>query len=117
MDDLISRQAAIDSLTLNAGWKDEEGRSVEDWDERKKIWTVLISLIPSAHPKRGYWAESPEHIYMGNEAKEWINWYCSECDAPNDRPTDFCPHCGADMRGKPRLHITEIEEGKHDRGR
>lgn len=51
MSDLIDRQAAIDSLTLNAGWKDEEGRSIEDWDERKKIWTDLISLIPSAQPK------------------------------------------------------------------
>ena len=51
MSNLIDRQAAIDSLTLNAGWKDEEGRSVEDWDERKKIWTALISLIPSAQPE------------------------------------------------------------------
>lgn len=46
--DLISRQAVIDFLTLNAGWKDEDGQTVENWVERKKIWSDLISGIPSA---------------------------------------------------------------------
>ena len=61
-----------------------------------------ISSITSAQPERkhGYWVESQEHVYMGNSVKEWTNWYCSECDAPNDKPSDFCPSCGADMRGE-----------------
>ncbi len=47
--------------------------------------------------KKGHWTEEHEHVYMGNVVKEWTNWYCSECDAPNDKPTDFCPHCGRKM--------------------
>lgn len=50
-----------------------------------------------AQPKHSYWIESHEHVYMGNGVKEWTNWYCSKCDAPNDKPTDFCPTCGAKM--------------------
>ena len=26
--------------------------------------------------------------------------YCSECMMPQDSPCNFCPSCGADMRGK-----------------
>ena len=101
MSNLIDRQVAIDSLTLNAGWKDEEGRSVEDWDERKKIWTALINLIPSAQPerKRGRWI----NVYDSGVAFK----RCSECGIyvediffANDYEVNFCPNCGADMRGK-----------------
>ncbi len=56
--------------------------------------------LSSIQSKHGYWTESHEHVYMGNTVKEWTNWYCSECDTPNDKPTYFCPACGADMRGE-----------------
>lgn len=47
----------------------------------------------------GRWIESKEHFYLNNGCKEWINFYCSECDAPNNSPTDYCPNCGAKMDG------------------
>lgn len=54
-------------------------------------------VAPVVH---GEWSENKEHIYLANgEWKEWINFYCSECDAPNNSPTDYCPHCGARMDG------------------
>lgn len=35
---------------------------------------------------------------------EWIDrghyTYCSECNKEHDTKDDFCPKCGADMRGK-----------------
>ena len=49
-------------------------------------------------PKTGHWIESHEHIFFANVVKEWTNWCCSECDAPNDKPTDYCPNCGAKMQ-------------------
>ena len=53
-------------------------------------------VVPVVH---GRWSESKEHFYLNNGCKEWINFYCSECDAPNNSPTDYCPHCGAKMDG------------------
>lgn len=51
-------------------------------------------VVPVVH---GRWSESKEHFYLNNGCKEWINFYCSECDAPNNSPTDYCPNCGAKM--------------------
>lgn len=88
--DTISRQAAIDAIVK---------RTHLDWKYLKTIYPFLdvFEQLLSAEPKHGHWIESHEHIYMGNGVKEWTNWYCSECDAPNDKPTDFCPSCGARM--------------------
>lgn len=47
--------------------------------------------------RHGRWIERKEHFYFQNGCKEWINFYCSECDAPNNSPTDYCPNCGAKM--------------------
>lgn len=99
MSNLIDRQAAIDSLTLNAGWKDEEGRSVEDWDERKKIWTALINLIPSAQPEI-IRCKDCEH-YDEGLCRRWVYSHATAEDS-------FCSD--ADMRSATRLHITELEE-------
>lgn len=107
MDDLISRQAAIDAVEKNtfrltvAEEQNCEGHVAWSADAvySSVIKGTLLDL-PSAQPKHGYWTESHEHIYITNGVKEWTNWYCSECDAPNDKPTDFCPYCGADMRGR-----------------
>lgn len=53
-------------------------------------------VAPVVH---GRWIERKEHFYFQNGCKEWINFYCSECDAPNNSPTDYCPNCGAKMDG------------------
>ena len=73
MDDLISRQAAIDELH----------QSINIFEA-----TDRIKDLPSVQPERK----------MG----QWIDDNCSECgqyvyhgDARN-----FCPYCGADMRGE-----------------
>ena len=108
MDELIRKQAAIDAVE-EVDWYhiNERGELVQGANSRedeplykaKDIYDALKN-IKSVQPKRGYWTKSHEHIYMGNGVKEWTNWYCSECDAPNSSPTDFCPSCGADMRGE-----------------
>ena len=104
--DMISKQDAIDKLkerlietALNSvGLRENVDETLIDVaEERIERW---LDEVPPVQPKRGYWIESHEHAYMGNGVKEWTNWYCSECDAPNGEPTDFCPHCGADMRGE-----------------
>ena len=49
MDDLISRQAAIEYFVTNVGFHDEDGYPIEDSGELRKIWTEYFDGIPSAH--------------------------------------------------------------------
>lgn len=44
----IEKEAAINYLTLNMCWYDEEGSQVDDWDERKAIISDLLDGIPPA---------------------------------------------------------------------
>ena len=99
MDDLISRQAAIDALNeyfarigkLKRGGLREKAISLD---------TVgAIKTLPTIQPKRGRWI-SADAMFGG------VPFYCSEC-GENTRDTvmgkprwNFCPNCGADMRGE-----------------
>ena len=51
MNDLISRQAAIDYFVANVGFHDEDGYPIEDECELREIWTGYFDGIPSAHPE------------------------------------------------------------------
>lgn len=95
MNDLISRQVAIDALkeTDDVGvcWKGGYVQRHSDFEEAINC----IKELPSAEPerKKGKWIKiSPANIYE-----------CSVCHQ-NVMTEDieaylFCHHCGADMRG------------------
>ena len=89
MSDYISREAL----------KKEISESTEPFNTGSVF--RAISRIPAAdvaEVRRGWWTEIKEHIYPADGVcKEWTNFYCSECDVPNNSPTDFCPNCGAKM--------------------
>lgn len=105
MSDLISRQAAIDGVkTLHlVAWK--------NWHEPSLSANTVLDMIrelPSAQPQRmrGHW------IIKDNPGTGWYRVTCSECgeDVTSNVPVigyfpnakvlwDFCPYCGADMRG------------------
>lgn len=59
------------------------------------------SFVPSedVEPVRsGHWIKESEHILLVDGTyKEWDNFYCSECDAPENAPRKFCAECGAKM--------------------
>ena len=62
-------------------------------DECRKRWLESVEL-PSAQPERirGRWIEKP-HVHGVA--------YCSLCDYElHTNDTNFCPNCGADMRGE-----------------
>lgn len=82
--DLISRQDAIDILAY--------------FDEQNPLGHTpqqLIMTLPSAQPmrKKGKWEL---HTYMPHHK------YCSCCgsDSPYNKAWEYCPNCGADMRGE-----------------
>ena len=88
----IEKEAAIDYLTLNMNWYDEDGGQVDDWDERKAISSDLLDGIPPADVKpvmRGKWIDKGYH-------EEWT-FECSACGGYSPEEYDFCPHCGAEM--------------------
>ena len=103
MEDVIYRQAAIDALTTECSWTfyDEHGQLTPNGEE------ILGTLknIPTADVREnvhGEWIDGRRMKMDGT-----YHWFreCSVCgheryDANPDKDTDFCPNCGADMRGE-----------------
>ena len=102
MDELISRQAAIDYFVTNVGFHDEDCYPIEDTDELRKIWTEYFSGIPSAQPKRGKWIDKGERgdweWQADGRGRHWHEWECNTCHHYFAERSFFCPHCGSDMR-------------------
>ena len=89
MDDLISRQAAIDALHMHLMYRmgtDSNKKRLDDW----------INSLPSAQPERkpGHWEIYIISMFDGEGCR------CSECGSEGVPYWDFCPNCGADMRGE-----------------
>jgi DNA-directed RNA polymerase subunit RPC12/RpoP len=108
MDDLISRQTAIDAMInsrSNADVTLVPGSYTNGWiDGRKLLLDELLQVVfelPSAQPERtGHWVE------IGDEPYD--EWECDRCGFEIDGsgcvdPEEyrdiyiFCPHCGAMM--------------------
>lgn len=78
--DLISREEALAKVRLN--YTDHQNVSAHAIKD-------ILSTIPSAIPER----EKGEWIYTDGQH------VCSKCNLYNGIESDFCPNCGADMRG------------------
>ena len=92
MDDLISRQAAIDALHT---WF-RDGFNEDKWWNSTHV-LAAIGGLPPAEPKRGKWVDMGKDPATG----KWdtrLHIYCSECGhRSDDKPTKYCPNCGAKM--------------------
>ena len=91
MDDYISRQAAIDATWFEPSYTDPLNVLTEVRDRLK--------ALPSAQPERktGRWIphEDEDGEHYGDKCSECGEWYVM----PYGK-TNFCPNCGADMRGE-----------------
>ena len=95
MNDLISRQAAIDAL-------DEiEAEVADGYGYQYAKWREYFVEMPSAQPepKEGHWI--PVHPIQSDDPGAYM---CSKCKTGmwEIRPSayHYCPNCGADMRGE-----------------
>jgi len=88
MSDLISRQTVLELLQMKYFGKD--------------LYKTIYEL-PSAENK-GEWIEVVTERFPNGEKQMW-HYECSACsmgEPPcpiNKEHWDFCPNCGADMRG------------------
>ena len=85
MDDLISRQAAIDAVRMVIG----DNRSISVCDAIKQLHPI--------QPKKGKW-----HYSDGKPARIGLSFgvICDQCGTESEYCTNFCGECGADMRGE-----------------
>ena len=94
MDDLISRQEAIDALNDELTITGKTNAIVVQ-DYIRKV-NVRLNDLPSAEPerKKGRWLS----VFDEEESK------CSVCGSefyyPEERGYNFCPNCGADLKGE-----------------
>ena len=129
MDDLISRQAAKLAI-VEKGQASKRYKIGEFWElNRDEIWDALDG-VPSAQPDLDEWCtdckeydKEKHHCPRFNRViREALNdagprkpghWEiyiismfdgegcrCSECGFEGAPYWDFCPNCGADMRGE-----------------
>ena len=59
--------------------------------------TEILSQLPSAEAVQGEWGHM---IADGKDGSHWYEYECSHCGEVVLRPYNYCPNCGADMRGE-----------------
>jgi hypothetical protein len=115
MDDLISRQEAIDvvekSRRLN---HHQDGKVASNHEYEHRHFLKILRDLPPAYPKKGKWKILKIWEYeLANGGKMYVPEYqcecclhCYESYVRGDKPImpedadfpNFCENCGADMR-------------------
>ena len=78
----------------NRKFEDAIECAIKALSEPLQPWEILVAQAVLPQPKRGKWIRDGHHIRCDQ---------CGMCICDTDRegdriPTEFCPHCGADMR-------------------
>ena len=95
MDDLISREQAIDAVRAALlAWS-----YMPEWRDDKII--KAVKRLPPIQPKRGKWIRTGsgslyDH-YECSECGKAPKWECMGDNRWKIAFTGFCPNCGADM--------------------
>lgn len=106
--DCISRQEAIDAVyeafcyaycdncekDMNEDLCGDCHRKYQNWAASKKAVESAINSVPFAQPerKKGKWLEL--------DFTEAWEYKCDQCGRLSDFEENYCPNCGADMRGE-----------------
>lgn len=115
IDDTISRHAAIDAVNyvmVMKGIRSEKSVAAEAVESTKSIIADNIRQLPSIQPERikAKWLPIGIADAVGGESAMWgdeIAYHvCDNCwqqaleKDGEEVLSNFCPHCGADMRGE-----------------
>lgn len=88
-EDLISRAEAINKFCTLGTTLERRGKPMITMVDAKYLFVEIIENLPSADRPKGEW----------NDIGGVIRWGCSLCHYAYDQKFNFCPNCGADMRG------------------
>lgn len=94
-------------------WDGEDGYiskrdALAEFRDGRDVYDIMESIeeLPSAEPKTGRWVRKEKEI---NDCDGYRAYYWHECDNCGARPpkdqcgqewnSDFCPNCGARMKG------------------
>ena len=97
---LIDADALIEDICESLNQMTNIGISVDgEW-----LWGKLNDALEHAptieERKTGMWLKGDEMPdYPRVPYKSWET-YCSACRSQTEMETDYCPNCGADMRGE-----------------
>lgn len=95
--DTISRQAAIDAINCDITITGRQ--NAELVAATIGAFVDRIKALPPAQPKRGKWIKTARwgRVYYCNQCRNYLDF-----DGVNAGrgSTNFCPNCGADMRGE-----------------
>ena len=84
----MTKSEAIEHLKNIAIYSVQDGYT----DEARQALDMAIKALEEPERKKGKWEVFyPNHTYK---------YHCSECGANHKYMFDFCPSCGADMRGE-----------------
>lgn len=87
----MTREKAIESLEYV-----RELSGLKGCRESLAIDMAISALSQPERPK-GRWIES---IVIQTDTSELCEYTCSVCSIVTTRKSNFCPNCGADMRGE-----------------
>lgn len=85
MDNLISRQAAIEYFMTNTNWHDEDGYEIHDAEDKRALLKSYFDGIPPAQPEP--LTDKEQRIFlaaMGREEKvcKQTDEECRDCREP-----------------------------------
>lgn len=96
MDDLISRQAALEMLNDNELERQADDVFDGDLHRYKRAAQRIIAQLPTIEPKRGKWIYKTQNV-KGGKGQTYGKWQCSCCKKKEPRRRGYCPNCGAKM--------------------
>ena len=96
-EDAVSRKAVYDAM-VEKGQRSRRYKLGEIWELNGTEIREALDTVPSVTPKRkrGKWIDET--------FKPWGLVYhpyrCDQCGEHSEADSNFCPNCGADMRGE-----------------
>lgn len=101
MNDLISRQAAIEAICTQGTSAERDGQYVISLATAKQRAVDILESLPTIAPvKRGRWIKNQRKSIFHIEPV-YICSCCREQEALGEMElSNYCPNCGARMRGE-----------------